>query len=855
MKKSQAVLVAAALLLIIFVSGLWFQSRRLLPSSRLHELLVQKVQALTEGTLKYQNVRVGYFPQPQIVFERPQLIFSDRPLGIEAERIQFDFNILPLLIGRVEPAAFYVQSGKAEFSLPGLKFLGPMRLENFSLQVGAVVPKVPIPFHFTSDLAGKPKALVMKGNVTLDSVDEWNWEKASGYMTVELKELSLEDAARKMGPDPKRTFIFKGGLVDTSVEITKKAHEGFLELAAAGAAKGLAYEVFQEKTWVAPPMLDADWNVKAAWNNDTAELKLHKGLVRFPFGEIETNGSMTLNTGEISGMHVAGSNMALEDLLKYWPGLENAIPFHVGFSGPGKWALSMEGTLDHLSLHFAWDLAQVLLSYGQYFSKPKDIPLDLSFDLLLQKGALLGGDFALKFQELSMKGNLKDLDLKTGQGQLNLITNKFSMTGWEAYIPALQRYKLEGDAKLMANWKGDLRKLEKAEHIFNLTFDKAAWTVPIPINRSVAEIGAVQAPVMEKKAKAWTVPEGLGIRNASLSLDYSPLMLEGRQMQLEIGGSAVVMDLKISGFPENPQVVAKISSKELRPLEAWKAIIALFQKKDAATAPDPFIYARDFNQMLFPADNALKNMTVEFSYNGGVWDVPVLQFESYGGKADLKGKLDHKDKEPEYRVEGELRGVDLGLFLSRSDAGQKVFEGTLDLKGSFEGKGWGPEAWGKSLSGQGELTLTKGRFLTFDLKDSLSTIEPFSGLGNIATDFRVFDSMNFQWKMSEGKVTTDNLLVKSTDYVIDGEGTLGFDGLANFRMEVFLSSALGAKLLPKMAGSFEKNPQAHLGPVPTLLSGPLLAPEVKPDPAQVEELTEKIRKGKSKEVLIELVTE
>ncbi|MDD5227075.1 MAG: hypothetical protein PHV97_07850, partial [Candidatus Omnitrophica bacterium] len=411
MKKSQALLLSAVLFFIFFVASLWFQSHRLLPAAKLHEILIQKIQTLTEGTLKYQSVRVGYFPQPKIVFERAQWTSPDHPLVVEAEKIQFDFNILPLLFGRVEPAAFYVESGKAEFSLPGLNFLNPVRFENFSLQVGAVVPKIAIPFHFTTGMAGKPNVLVIKGNVVLDSVEEWNWEKASGSMVAVLKELSFDDAAKGLAPDPKRAFFFKGGQIETSVEIKKKAQEVFLELTATGTGKGLSYEVPQGNAWVASPALDAEWNVAAAWNNDTAELKLHKGVVKLPFGKIEANGGMKLNTGEISGLHVAGSDMALEDLLKYWPGLENALPFHIGFSGPGKWVLSMEGTLDHLSLHFGWDLAQALLSYGQYFTKPKDTPLDLDFDLLLQKGAMLGGDFAAKFKELSIKGNLKDLDL------------------------------------------------------------------------------------------------------------------------------------------------------------------------------------------------------------------------------------------------------------------------------------------------------------------------------------------------------------------------------------------------------------------------------------------------------------
>ena len=56
MKKSQALLLSAVLLLVVFVLGLWFQAHRLLPSEKLHEILIQKVQGFTEGTLKYQGI-------------------------------------------------------------------------------------------------------------------------------------------------------------------------------------------------------------------------------------------------------------------------------------------------------------------------------------------------------------------------------------------------------------------------------------------------------------------------------------------------------------------------------------------------------------------------------------------------------------------------------------------------------------------------------------------------------------------------------------------------------------------------------------------------------------------------------
>ena len=827
MQRRYQFLLAVVLLLIFFILGLWFQANRLLPSGKLHELLVQKVQALTEGTLKYQGVQVGYFPQPMVVFDHPQWTFPGRAITVEAEKMRFDFNILPLFLGRMEPAAFYVQSGKAEFSIPGLAFMNPVRLDNFSLQVGAVSPKIAIPFHFTSSMVGKPEVLVVKGNVVLDSVEQWNWEKASGSMVVELKQLSIPQDIPNSWRNAKQGLFFKGGQIDTTMEITKKPHEAFLELTATGSGKGLSYEVAQEKTWITPPALDAEWDVKAAWNNDTEEFKIHKAIVKLPFGGIETNGSMKFNTGEILGVHTVGSDMVLEDLLKYWPGFESILPFHIGFSGPGKWVLSAEGTADHLSLHFDLDLLRVLLSYGQYFTKPKDVPLDLNFDLLLQKGERLAGDFAVKFKDMSIKGNLKDLDLKNGEGQLNLITNKFSITGWEQYIPAMQSYKLDGEAKLLANWKGDLHKLEQAQHIFNLTFDKASWITA----------------------------DGKGIRNAALSLDDSPLMLEGRQMKFEAGGSAVVMDLKVSGFPEKPQAEMKLASKELKPLEAWESVTALLHHKTGTVGPDIYDHVKEFIQALCPAPRTLKNLSTEIHYENKTWNVPVLTFESCGGKADLKGALHFKDKEPVYHGEGEFRGLDLGSFLSRQKNAGQALDGTLALKGVLDGTGWGPEAWSRSLKGQGELTLSNGAFRTFDLKDVLSKIEHFRNLGAITPGMKDFDTMNFNWKIAAGKASTDNMLVKTKDHVIDGQGTLEFNGLANFRMEVFLASALASKLLPDMTKLFAKNPKAYLGPIPVLLSGSLAAPDVKLDPVQTEKFVWKIRKKKAKDIFVELVVD
>lgn len=827
MKKRYRFLLLVVLLAICFILVVWFQAHRLLPSAKIQEMLVQKVQTISGGTLRYQGVQIRYFPQPKLVLENPQLVLSSASCEIKAKNISFDFSILPLLRGHAQPSAIYISEGHASVSLPFPNFAGPFQLENFSLEVGTILPKIAIPVRFVSDLAQQSRALVVKGYVMVDSLENWNWEKTSGHMTAELKGLPLRTTLNKTGNNTGGSFLVKDGQWEILMDITKKENEMFLDLKGTGSGKNLTYEVLQEKTWVAPPPLNAEWTIAAAWNQNTEELRLHQLLVKLPFGNFEANGDIKLSTGEITGMHLTASDMVLESLLMHAPHLEEAIPFHIGFSGPSQWMMSVTGTLDHLSLHWNWAFTPTLLTYGQYFVKPKDIPFDVNLDFLIQKGETLSGDFSVKFQQMTVKGNLTDVDFKTGQGQLNLITNKFSIKGWEQYIPVFQQYALDGDIKILGNWKGNLRNLEQAEHIFNATIEKGSWNTS----------------------------DGKGVRDVTLAFDYSPLMFEGRKMQLNLGDSPMLVDLKITRAADQSPIEVKIESKALRPLNAWSSIMALLQPKGENANPNVYNHVKQAVEDLFPGDQILENFSAEAHYLNPKLDISSLKFRSYEGTADLKGIISFEEDKSTYHCEGEIRDLNLGLFLNRHPGSPKVMEGTLRLQGEVDGMGWGREAWRKNLKGHGEWMLTQGQFHSIDPRDALGMIGPFSHISVIIPSLKNFDSMNFDWRIESGKMTTDDLLIKSPDYVMDGEGTIDFDGLANFRADHFLSMPLASQLLPQMVSSFRKETKAHLGPIPILLSGTFGAAQIKPDPAQVAQLEEKIRKGKANGLLFELVME
>lgn len=825
MKKGARFFLLLFLAAVAFAAFVWFQSDRLLRSPRVQDYLIQKIQNVSGGLVSHDGIEIKLLPQPAISLLKPSLTFTDGSATIRADSIRFDFNIIPMAWGRVEPSGICVFGGQADAGIPWFPVLGPLQFRNVALKMGAIRPNLPIPVQMTSDVGDRAEALGVKGHVVIPSVEKPDWNKTNVRLLIDFKGLPLVNPG-KMAGEAGRFFAFKNGILDGSFEVKKQPEVAAMNFSGTGRIVGLSYEVLNGQLWNAPEPFDLDMDITGAWNASAEELTVSQSSFRFPFGVVESNGTVKLGTGEIPSLFFTSREVALEKLVTCWPGVENALPLQIGFSGMSQWNLSLEGTLDHLSLHLNLDFGPALLTYGNYFAKPKDVPFLVTFDYLVQKGSVLSGDFSVRFQEMSLKGNLTDLDMATAIGQLNLLTNKFSMTGWEKFVPALQGYQVRGDAKLLANWKGDLRHFDKTEQIFHVTIENGALTGK----------------------------DGKGVGNANFSFDYSPLMLEGREMKFEIGGSALVADLKVTQPGVKSAVWARLSSGELRVEEFWDAVMALFRKKaDPASGRDVLDHVKTSIGDLFPSGQTLKDFSAELAYSDGQWDVPKFHAQVYGGMLDLAGSLDLSAKPIGYLCEGEAKGLDFASFLTRSGQEQPPMTGSLTLKFSLHGNGWGKDNWAGLLGGKGRFTLSNGRVNFIDLPGAVATITPFSGIRERLKDPGAFSELDFNWSLFDGKVMTDNFLTRGSDYVVAGEGTLGFDGLTNFRWDVFFPTTLAAEIFPEMAGTFQRETRAHLGPITMLVTGPLSAPEIKPDPAQVEELVEKIRNKKARSLLFELV--
>jgi hypothetical protein len=314
-----------------------------------------------------------------------------------------------------------------------------------------------------------------------------------------------------------------------------------------------------------------------------------------------------------------------------------------------------------------------------------------------------------------------------------------------------------------------------------------------------------------------------------------------------------MVDIKATDLGGIREMQGKIASGELDPVGSWDSVTALFQRKNENAGEDIYDYVKGSILALFPKGQRVKDLSAEFHSSKGNWEIQKLHTLVYNGIMDAGGAIDLSVEPVTYRCEGDIKGMDIASFLDRSGSGEKSFEGALSLKFNLDGSGWGREAWGTSLKGFGKFTLTGGRSPILDVLKPISTLQPFADLGEKVQDLGAFEQLDFSWNLNGGKISTGDFLIKNPDHIVDGEGTIDLDGLVNFRWDVFLPTSLAAEIFPGMASTFLNKPKAHLGPVPMLVSGPISAPDLRPDPDRVSELLRKISQKKAQDLLYELV--
>lgn len=772
-------------ILALILGGAFFVfSRALQNPERIQENLIAELQDRWGLTLSFQEAAVRFAPFPVLKVSKPHLesingAFS--PLSAEEARLSFRF--LPLLWGQVRVSGIQIREAAGD--------LWGIPLEKVHFKIKRLNSKKPAPFEWKG--AGGGAVLEGKGKVLFENAGENFWKRLAFESRVSFNSFSLsqglDERRLKFFPEPVQTSQWKGTF--------RLAKEGGADLAQGSVE-------FETQ--------NAAGETKFLWNLEEGLVDFKRSSLKTPFGEWEGTGIFNTETGEVKEARLIGRKMILEELIRFFPSVDAWLPLDTGFSGESEFDMTLRGTWDYLAIHANWNLGPAVLTYGQVFSKPKDFPMGINFDLVLKNQSLLSGDFSTRIGETTLKGALVSADLKTGEGELTLLTNKFELKDWPSLLTSFASYQMSGSAKVLLSLKGNLTRPDQAEKMLNLTL--------------------VQASLLSAA--------GRGIQEATGQLDLSPLNLKIKNAALKIQGTSLKIETEIYHFAQNAQGKIQVLSAQFYPLVFLENLHALnlpFFEGLLSRLPFEKLAPR-----FIPREIPFEDFSLELVLGPGQLTLNQLEFNSLAGGFRFRGERKQSVKGSSFWIETECDQVSLARYFEARGEANEALEGNLFFQGRFESS--------EALTGRGTLSITNGKWNSLDFIESLKAVKGFESILTYQSNALSFHDLKAVWTYKEGKFSTEDLLIHSEDFWIEGKGDLSREGMLNARLEIYLSKFLTERLFESWQAT-EPIGEKKLGPIPYLLLEKLTKPELRIEDRSLTPLLEAIRSRRFRKLLRE----
>lgn len=785
----------------------------------LQRSLIEFIEKSTGADMDVSEVRFSFLPMPHVLFRDTTLTFSDQQGSLRAGNFRIYFKIHSLLFGNPQVWRADMRGGEASVRMPEMFSTEPLVLGSVNLSINSIWGDHRKRLRFDTVLAGSRGKVTGNLLVTLNDIKEWEWKKSECNGDIRLEGLELGYLGEWFRT--KTGFLIDRGDVTGKLRFQKAKEESRLAIEGNVHLGGLVYRTENREVVMASPAFDGDMEFKTVWDPSKEEIVFSPVVLTTPVGKVELSGQLNLGTNQVQDMKVRAQAVELESIPQYWIALKEALPFNLGFSGPSDIEMTLQGTFDHLSLHANWDLSGALLTYARYFSKPKDVPLNLAFDFLLRDGKTVSGDFGVRILDLNAKGTLVDFDLSRNKGTVNLITNKFSLENWQPIVPALEGFNIRGQMKVLGTVQSGAGDATGGKPVLNITLDE----------------GAVE--------KAGAPP----IQNISVVFDLGAVFWEMKQARMTIGSSSLDLTGTLHKFPEKPELKLRAIADKFVPAVFINDIRSIFSERMPPAWNEKVTEVENMISGAFLSNVAVESFELAGGYRDKKWEVKECLFQAFDGEFKLQGQLDLSEETHTFRTDAEVNHMSLAKYLERAGGEKKIAAGNLFLKSHQESEWKTGEEWNRSLKGQGSFSVTNGEFCEFDILNQLSAVEEFASLKDYASGKTVFDDLRGDFVIVDGKILTDPLVIIARDFRGEASGESFFDAVVNYRLDLYLSPFLTEKVLSAVLKRPGNPGEKQMGPIPVLISGPLSDPEIKPDYLKLPELLDQLESQHTQKIL------
>jgi uncharacterized protein involved in outer membrane biogenesis len=473
---------------------------------------------------------------------------------------------------------------------------------------------------------------------------------------------------------------------------------------------------------------------------------------------------------KLKALGVAGTKIP-EDL---------SIPDAARFNG------SLKGTMDSANFDLGADLGSGRINYSTIFAKPANLPMTVAV-----KGAM--GLVSDRFNLDSVHIRLADLDAtlsemafpSSGPSHLRIETQTFDVAALCSTLPFLGSYRLTG--------RGQAR--------LSLTFGNT----PFSSDGSVSVKDASVIPVDGK------IP-GVSNLDATAQLRGQTIVL--KPSSFSIASARATLQGAINSF-KPLQATYQLDAQSIRPAafiprrppgETMNQVQVAGNARGDFSAPQLSARITSSDGLLYGA--AYRNLDLVADYTNSRLTANPLTVAVFSGSLVATGGMT-MDLRPHFNVNATLRNIDVHqAFLAIDPKTQRRLRGFVTGNVNLSGAGTDWNTIKPTLTGNGALVLTNGKVAGVNIVavviDKIASAPGVSQIvnatfmsdhrGMLADPDTQVEYAHSTFVVASQRITTHDLIVKSYDYGITGDGWFDFDDNISMSMDIRLTFGLSVTI-------------------------------------------------------------
>jgi AsmA protein len=293
------------------------------------------------------------------------------------------------------------------------------------------------------------------------------------------------------------------------------------------------------------------------------------------------------------------------------------------------------------------------------------------------------------------------------------------------------------------------------------------------------------------------------VSNADLNFTGDSLRIDNLAAQL--GSSQAGGWLQVKDF-DHPLATFDLKANQINVTELQQAMGSAGGPGAAAQAKKPSNSIRAEGQLavgkLILEGVTATDVQTKVTMAHQVITLDPLALKLFGGGYQGSAKIDQSQTPAEIALNGRFNGLDVNQVLSSSGQKSAIYgraDGALNIRGRG---GDSSDALAKSLVGDGSVTISDGKFTSFDLMKQVEVLGKFANLptGGAGTAFR---SLKTNLRFDRGRMTTDAMQLVMDDLSVTGNGVmqLGDSPTVDYDLLARLSPAITKRVLPLPGGA------------------------------------------------------